>query len=276
MIRGTTRLLPLIGDPVAQVKSPMIYNPYFEQNDIDAVVVPMGVSQEDFPQALRAIFRVANTLGALITMPHKQNTTRLLDDCSERVRIAGSCNAIVRRPDGTLFGDLFDGIGFAKALGRNGFQVSGSACLVVGAGGAGCAIATALAEEGAGALAICDVAPARAEALIARLRTGYPLADVRADSNDPSGFDLVVNASPLGMAAGDPLPVDILRLQASTFVADVVLKPAMTPLLGAARERGCRIQPGVDMLFEQIPLYLDLFGLGQASSDELRALAKLT
>jgi shikimate dehydrogenase len=276
VIRGTTRLLPLIGDPIAQVKSPMIYNPYFEQNGIDAVVVPMGVSRDDFPDTLRAMFRVANTLGALITMPHKQNTIRLLDDCSERVHIAGSCNAILRRPDGTLFGDLFDGIGFVKALARNGFQVTGSTCLVVGAGGAGCAIATALAEEGAGELAICDVATARAEALIARLRMGYPRTAVRADSNDPSGFDLVVNASPLGMAAGDQLPVDILRLQASTFVADVVLKPAVTPLLGAARERGCRIQPGVDMLFEQIPLYLDLFGLGQASSDELRALAKLT
>jgi shikimate dehydrogenase len=275
VIRGTTRLLALFGDPIAPVKAPMIYNPYFERKGIDAVVVPMGVSPDDYPVALRAVFRVTNTLGALITMPHKLSTVGLLDECSPRVRIAGSCNAVVRRPDGKLFGDLFDGLGFVKGLLRSGFQPSGSRCLVVGAGGVGSAIAAALAAEGAGELAICDMVPAHTEALIARLRQHHPRIDLRAGSNDPSGFDLVVNASPLGMTAGDTLPVDIVRLHATTFVAEVVMKPGVTPLLAAARERGCRTQPGVDMLFEQIPLYLEFFGLGQVSSDELRATANL-
>jgi shikimate dehydrogenase len=275
VIRGTTKLLALLGDPIAQVIAPMIYNPYFEQGGIDAVVVPMGVSSDDYPLALRAVFRMTNTLGALITMPHKQSTVRLLDDCSARVRIAGSCNAIVRRSDGTMFGDLFDGLGFVKGLVRNGFEVSGSRCLLIGAGGAGSAIAAALGAEGARELAICDVGPTDTGALLARLREHYPRVDLRAAPNDPSGFDLVVNASSLGMAAGDSLPVDVLRLQPSTFVGEVVLRPAVTPLLAAARERGCRTQPGVDMLFEQIPLYLELFGLGRVSSDELRAVARL-
>jgi shikimate dehydrogenase len=276
VIRGTTRLIAHFGDPIAPVKAPMIYNPYFERNAIDAVVVPMGVSPADYPLTLGAVFRLTNALGAIITMPHKRSTVGLLDDCSVRVRAAGSCNAIVRRPDGTLFGDLFDGLGFVSGLVRNGFAVTGARCLVVGAGGAGSAIAAALATAGAGALAIWDIAPANTEALLARLHQHHPRTDAVAGSKDPSGFDLVVNASSLGMAAQDSLPVDISRLPSTAFVAEVVMTPEVTPLLAAARQRGCRTQPGVDMLFEQIPLYLEFFGLGQATSDELRAVARMT
>jgi shikimate dehydrogenase len=276
VIRGTTRLIAHFGDPIAPVKAPMIYNPYFERKAIDAVVVPMGVSADDYAATLRTTFRITNMLGAIITMPHKQSTVGLLDDHSSRVLAAGSCNAIVRRADGSLFGDLFDGIGLIKGLLRNGFQVRGSRCLVVGAGGVGSAIAMALAGAGAGALTICDVAPSHADAVIARLHQHHPGVESAAGPNDPSGFDLVVNASPLGMSPADPLPVDLSRLAPASFVAEVVMKPDVTPLLAAARERGCRTQPGVDMLFEQIPLYLEFFGLGQASSDELRAAARLT
>jgi shikimate dehydrogenase len=276
VIRGTTRLVAHFGDPIAPVKAPMIYNPFFERKAIDVVVVPMGVTPHDYPVMLRAMFRVTNTLGAIITMPHKRTTVALLDDCSPLVRVAGACNAIVRRPDGTLFGDLFDGLGFVRGLSRNGFEVSGARCLVVGAGGAGSAIAAALATAGAGGLAIHDIVPRHTETLIARLRAHHPQIDAVAASNDPSGFDLVVNASPLGMAAGDGLPVDVSRLPSTAFVAEVVMTPEVTPLLAAARARGCRTQPGMDMLLEQIPLYVEFFGLGLATSDEVRAVARLT
>jgi shikimate dehydrogenase len=275
VIRGTTRLLAHFGDPIAPVQSPMIYNPYFERAAIDAVVVPMGVGREDYPGTLRAVLRLTNALGAIITMPHKRITVGLLDECSPRVRVAGSCNAIVRRADGTLFGDLFDGLGFVAGLQRHRFQVTGARCLVVGAGGAGAAIAMALATAGAGTLVIHDVVPEHTAVLTARLRQHHPQVDASAGPNDPSGFDLVVNASPLGMTAGDGLPVDVSRLQPTSFVAEVVMTPDVTPLLAAARDRGCRTQPGIDMLFEQIPLYLEFFGLGQASPEELRSLAKL-
>jgi len=276
VIRGTTRLVAHFGDPIAPVRAPMIYNPYFERKAIDVVVVPMGVTPDNYPAMLRAMFRVTNTLGAIVTMPHKRSTVALLDDYSPLVRVAGSCNAIVRRPDGALFGDLFDGLGFVRGLLRNGFRVAGSRCLVVGAGGAGSAIAAALATAGAGGLVIHDIAPRSTEALLARLREHHPQIDAVAGSNDPSGFDLVVNASSLGMAVDDALPVDISRIPATAFVAEVVMTPEVTPLLAAARARGCRTQPGMDMLLEQIPLYLEFFGLGHASSDELRAVAGLT
>ena len=276
MIRGTTQLIAHYGYPVAPVKSPMIYNPYFEHGAIDAAVVPIGVHPDDYAATLRTMFRATNMLGAIVTMPHKRSTVGLLDDCSPQVRIAGACNAVVRRPDGTLFGDLFDGLGFILALARNGVQVHGARCLVIGAGGAGSAIAAALATEQARTIAIFDVVPQHADALIAKLREHYPQIDSLAGSRDPSSFDLVVNASPLGMTPGDGVPVDIARLPATAFVAEVVMTPEVTPLLAAARTRGCRTQPGIDMLFEQIPLYLELFGLGRASSDELRAVARLT
>ena len=276
MIRGTTKLVAHYGYPIAPVKSPMIYNPYFEREAIDAAVVPIEVPPEDFAATLKAMFRATNLVGAIVTMPHKRSTVGLLDDCSPRVRIAGACNAIVRRPDGTLFGELFDGLGFVASLVRNGLHVTGARCLVIGAGGAGSAIAAALATAGAGKLVIHDIAPEATATLIVRLRRHHPRVDASAGSNDPSGFDLVVNASSLGMTAEDAMPVDVSRLEAASFVADVVMKPEVTPLLAAARERGCRTQPGIDMLFEQIPLYLELFGLGRVSSDELRAVARLT
>jgi shikimate dehydrogenase len=276
VIRGTTRLLAHIGDPISPIQSPMIYNPYFERQDIDVAVVPMGVSRKDFPGTLHAVLRLSNAIGAIITMPHKRTAIGLLDEWSPRVTVAGSCNAVVRRPDGSLFGDLFDGLGFVGGLQRNGFSIAGARCLVVGAGGAGSAIAIALAAAGAGELAIHDIAQDHTETLIARLRQHHPQVGARVGSSDPSGFDLVVNASPLGMIAGDDLPIDVSRLDSASFVAEVVMTPDATPLLVAARQRGCRTQPGIDMLFEQIPLYLQFFGLRRASSDELRAVARLT
>jgi shikimate dehydrogenase len=275
VIRGTTRLIALFGEPIAPVKAPMIYNPYFEATGIDAAVVPMGVAPDDYAGTLRMVFRMTNTLGAIITMPHKRSTVGLLDDHSPRVTEAGACNAIVRRGDGALYGELFDGVGFVKALLRNGFLIRGARCLVVGAGGVGAAIAVALAGAGARKLTMSDIAGAHANAVVTRLRQHHPALESDTGPNDPAGFDLVVNASPLGMAPRDSLPVDIVRLDPATFVAEVVMQPDVTPLLAAARQRGCRTQPGVDMLFEQIPLYLEFFGLGRASSDELRALARL-
>jgi shikimate dehydrogenase len=275
LIRGTTTLIAHFGDPIAPVKSPMIYNPYFESAGIDAVVVPMGVRSADYAAALQAVFRFTNVRGALVTMPHKVTTVGLVQQCTTAVRIAGSCNAVVRRPDGSLLGDLFDGAGFVRGAERKGFRFAGTRCLVVGTGGVGSAIAAALAAAGPAAISLFDANPAGADALATRLRQHYPKIDVRTGSNDPAGFDLVVNATPLGMNTDDPLPLDVSHLSPQTFVGEVVMKQEITPLLRAATERGCQIQVGTDMLFEQIPLYLEFFGFGTATPDELRAVAML-
>jgi shikimate dehydrogenase len=276
VIRGTTTIIAHLGDPIAPVKAPMIYNPYFETAGIDAAVVPLGVRAADYPAVFRAIFRLTNIRGALVTMPHKVSTVSLLDGRSAAVEIAQSCNAVLLRPDGTLYGDLFDGAGFVRGVERHGLRVAGTRCLVVGTGGVGSAIAAALAAAGAASLALYDRQAESADALAGRLRQHYPQLDVRTGSNDPVGMDLAVNATPLGMNAGDPLPFDVARLSPAAFVGEVVMKQQVTPLLRAARERGCRTQVGTDMLFEQIPLYLEFFGFGTVTSDALRAVAVLT
>ena len=275
MLSGKTTLIAHIGYPTEAFKAPLVYNPWFEQRGIDAAVVPMGVKAEDYPAVMKSLFKMTNIRGALVTMPHKVTTVELLDEVTTTVKVAGSCNAILKRPDGTLLGDMFDGTGFTRGLKHKGFVCDGARCLVVGAGGVGSAIAASLAAEGVGSITIYDTNGASAESLAARLSRHYPNLPVRLGSNDPAGCDLVVNATPLGMQPGDPLPVEVAHLAASTFVGEVVMKNEITPLLQAARDRGCRIQIGTDMLFEMIPAYLEFFGFGSATSEELRAVAKV-
>ena len=275
MIRGTTSLIAHIGFPTFAFKAPMIYNPYFEQAGIDAVVVPMGCQTADYPTFLRSVFTLTNIRGALITMPHKVTTTALVDQVSPTARIAGACNAVRLGPDGRLEGDMFDGEGFVRGVLRKGFALQGRRALVVGSGGVGCAIAASLAAAGIGAITLFDRHIESAEALGARLRQHYPALDVRTGSNDPAGHDLVVNATPMGMNEGDPLPLDIARLSPDTFVGEVVMKTEMTAFLTAAAARGCQVQIGSDMLFEQIPAYLEYFGLPTTTADVLRSVARL-
>jgi shikimate dehydrogenase len=275
MIRGTTILIAHLGYPTETFKSPMIYNPYFEKTGIDAVVVPMGIRAEHYSALLKPLFQLTNIRGALVTMPHKVTTVGLLDEISTTVRVAGACNAILRRDDGSLLGDMFDGAGFVRGVQRSGRHIAGASALVVGCGGVGSAIAASLAAAGAGCICLFDASTGASEALRDRLRTHYSRLDIKTGSNDPAGCDLVVNATPLGMKKGDPLPMDVSRIAPTTLVGEVVMKEELTPLLRAARERGCPVQVGTEMLFEQIPAYLEFFGFGTATSDELRSVAKI-
>ncbi len=275
MISGKTTLIAHIGYPTEAFKAPLIYNPWFDKHGIDAMVVPMGVKAEDYPDSLKSIFRFTNIRGALVTMPHKVTTVGLVDECSTTAKIAGSANAILKRPDGSLLGDMFDGTGFTRGLRRKGFVFEGAKCLVIGSGGVGSAIAASLAADGVAALSLFDTNTASVEGLASRLSTYYPNLEVKITSTDPAGYDLVVNGTPLGMKPDDPLPFDVSRLSPSTFVGEVVMKTEITPLLQAAQGIGCRFQVGTDMLFEMIPAYLEFFGFGTSTPDELRSVAKI-
>lgn len=276
MISGKTRLIAHLGYPTESFRAPMIYNPYFEKHGIDAVVVPMGCKPADYAEFLKLIFRLSNIHGALVTMPHKVTTMALLDEASTTAQVAGSCNAIRLDPDGRLIGDMFDGEGFVRGVLRKGRELSGTKALVVGSGGVGSAIAASLAKAGIAELSLFDGHAPTMEGLALRLRRAYPGLVVKTGSNDPAGHDLVVNATPLGMNETDPLPMDVSRIDPATFVGEVVMKTEITPFLAAARERGCQYQVGTDMLFEQIPTYLEFFGFRPATPDELRAVARIT
>ena len=275
MITGKTRVIAHLGFPTEAFKAPMIYNPWFEKSGVDAVVVPMGVPAADYPGVLASLARLTNLHGALVTMPHKVTTLDLVAEASVAARIAGTCNALLKRSDGSWLGDQFDGAGFVRGLERKGRGITDVSALVSGAGGVGSAIAAALAAAGARQLMLFDQHPDRATALRGRLLQHYPTLVVGTGSNDPDGFDLVVNATPLGMRGGDPLPFDVDRIASSTFVGEVVMASEITPLLQAARARGCAIQPGADMLFEMIPAYLEFFGFPSATPDDLRAVAQI-
>jgi shikimate dehydrogenase len=233
------------------------------------------VKPEDLSQVFRALFRLTNIRDALITMPHKISVIPLLDEVTTTVRIAGSCNAVLLRPDCTLYGDMFDGAGFVRGIERKGTRLDGARALVVGSGGVGSAIAASLAAVGIAAIGLYDAHPAAAEALAGRLREHYPQLAITTGRNDPAGHDLVINASPLGMKAGDPLPVDVARIEPGALVGEVVMKTEITPLLRAAQQRGLATQVGTDMLFEQIPAYLEFFGFPTTTADELRAVAQI-
>ncbi|QFZ86396.1 shikimate dehydrogenase [Variovorax paradoxus] len=275
MISGKTTLIAHIGYPTEAFKAPMIYNPWFDKQGIDAVVVPMGVKPEDYAVSLAQIFRFSNLRGALVTMPHKVTTMSLVDEVTPTARVAGACNAVLKRPDGSLLGDQFDGAGFVRGVERKGRLFKGTRVMVSGTGGVGSAIAASIAAAGAAELMLFDMSDASAQALAARLREHYPQMKVATGSKDPAGFDIVVNATPLGMKDTDPLPFDVDRIAPGTFVGEVVMKTEYTPLLQAAKAKGCQVQVGTDMLFEMIPAYLEFFGFGTASPEELRAVAQL-
>ena len=274
-INGNTEIIAHIGFPTHAFKAPMIYNPWFQIAGVNAVVVPMGCRAEHYPDFLRSVFKLANIRGALVTMPHKVTTIGLLDDVLPTAAIAGACNAVRLGPNGQLQGDMFDGEGFVRGVLRKGLKLKGTSALVVGSGGVGSAIAASLAAAGIARLGLFDVNAASANGLADRLRTRYPALQVNTGSNDPAGFDLVVNGTPLGMNAGDPMPLDVSRISASTFVGEVVMKSEMTAFLAAAKARGCAVQVGSDMLFEQIPAYLEFFGWPSTTPEELRAISTL-
>ncbi len=274
-INGNTEIIAHIGFPTHAFKAPMIYNTWFEKAGVNAIVVPMGCRPEHYPDFLRSVFKLANIRGALITMPHKVTTVGLLDEVLPTAAIAGACNAVRLGPKGQLQGDMFDGEGFVRGVLRKGLHLKDASALVVGSGGVGSAIAASLAAAGVARLGVFDVNAASANGVAERLRTHYPALQVGTGSNDPAGFDLVVNGTPLGMNAGDSMPLDVSRIAASSFVGEVVMKSEMTAFLAAAKARGCAVQVGTDMLFEQIPAYLEFFGLPGTTPEELRAIATL-
>jgi shikimate dehydrogenase len=275
VIDGHTELIAHIGYPTHSFKAPMIYNPWFAKAGVNARVIPMGCKPDDYPEFLKLVFKLSNIRGALITMPHKVTTIGLLDEVFPAAAIAGACNAVRIGPNGQLQGEMFDGEGFVRGVLYKGVTLKGASALVVGCGGVGCAIAASLAAAGVSTLAVFDINALSTEGLAARLRQHYPDLQVTTGSNDPAGLDLVVNATPMGMNDGDAMPMDVSRIASTTFVGEVVMKTEMTAFLAAAAERGCRVQIGSDMLYEQIPAYLEFFGLPSTTPEELRSLATL-
>jgi shikimate dehydrogenase len=247
-LSGATRVVFIVGDPIAQVRSPKGVTAALREAGRDALVVPAHVAPDDLAAFFAGVAPMRNVDGVIITVPHKFSAAAYCTSFSEEAAFLGAVNTLRRAPDGGWHGGMFDGTGFVAALADAGCDLSGKRALLVGAGGAGSAIGHALVNAGVASLDVLDNDVARTESLVTRL-TALQRGAVRAASKDVAAesFDVVVNASPMGMRADDPLPVDVSRLSASTFVGDVVTKPPLTPFIEAARARGCKTVTGTQM-----------------------------
>lgn len=273
MISGHTTVIAHLGYPTRTFKSSLICNPWFEAHGIDACVVPMGIQAKDYPTFFSAVMTMTNLRGALVTMPHKVTTLELVDEVTPTAAIAGATNAVLLREDGTTLADQFDGAGFVRGMRTRGIDPQGRRALVVGNGGVGSAIAASLAGAGVAAISLYDPNTHASEALAERISTHHSHVELSVGRNDPEGYDVVINATPLGMSPDDPLPVDVDKIEAGAFVGDVVLSTDNTPFLRAAAARGCTVQGGSAMLLELVPAYLEFLGFPGATAQELRASA---
>ena len=277
-ISGTTRVFLILGDPVAQVRAPEAFNHLFAAHGVDAVLVPANVPADELEGFVHHALKARNIDGLWLAIPHKTAMVELLDRCDRLGRSAGAVNAARRNADGSVEGALFDGVGFTKALDHFGIAIPGCEAFVVGVGGGGVAIATSLAARGAARIALFDNTPGRTAEVAKKLAAEFGVEVVSVATPDPAGFGLVVNATPLGLKTGDPLPFDVARLDAGSVVVDILMKNQPTPLLRACHARGVTAHPGFEMMVQQVPEYLAFFGFDdiaravQGDPSEVRAL----
>ncbi|MFX1766850.1 shikimate dehydrogenase [Paraburkholderia sp. A1RI-2L] len=247
-LSGATRVYFIVGDPIAQVRSPKGVTAALRDAGRDALVVPAHVAPAGLPAFFEGVASMRNVDGVIITVPHKFSAAEFCTSLSEEAAFLGAANTLRRTANGGWHGGMFDGTGFVAALADEGCDPSGKRALLVGAGGAGSAIAQALVNAGVASLDVRDNDGARAGALVERLAMhGRSAVRVAAADVPAESYEVVVNASPMGMRPEDPLPIDVSRLAAGTFVGDVVTKPPLTPFIEAARARGCKTVTGTQM-----------------------------
>ena len=254
-LNGETQVVFIIGDPIAQVKSPALLTRRFAERGENTVVLPGHVAAPDITTFMAGLGALQNAPGLVITVPHKQALAAYCAETTSRAQYAGSVNVMRRGPDGWI-GDNTDGMGYVNGIRAAGGKIDGARVLLVGAGGAGCAIAYEFLVQGAAHLAIHDIDVGRRDAVMARLKAEF--ADkLSVGSDDPTGFDIIANATPLGMREGDPFPVQVDRLKPSQFAACPITKPEVSPFIAAARNKGCATMAGIGMFNAQEELLVD-------------------
>jgi len=264
-ISGTSAIYLMLADPIGQVRSPVLINEMFAREGIDAIMVPLNVAADGIDEFWAVLKRLKNVRGLIVSVPFKAAARHLSDRAGPHAALIGTANAVRREADGSFTCENFDGLGFAAALKKGGHAIAGRRVLLTGAGGAGSAIAFALASEGAAAITIADAVSERASALTAAVARAFPKVQAATGAADPAGHDLIVNATPMGMKPDDPLPLAIQNLTPAMTVMDIVMKPRETPLLTHARALGCPVQYGAAMTDSQMDLWVDFLNLRRPS-----------
>jgi shikimate dehydrogenase len=278
-LSGHTRVVGVIGDPVAHSLSPTVHNAAFAALGLDWVYVAFPVPRGRGADAVAAVSALG-LAGFNVTMPHKEEVAGACDKLTPDAATLRSVNTVVALSDGRTLGDSTDGPGFLDALAGEAIGVAGKPVLVLGAGGAARAVILALGRAGAGVtVAARRPEAAQSAAALAPGALAVPLGamappaarSAAPSAVDPASFSLVVNATPLGMSGGDPLPVDPESLHAGQAVVDLVYHPADTPLLTAARAQGAVAVNGLGMLVHQAARSFTLWTGQPAPLDAMRA-----
>lgn len=262
MISGSTRLYAIIGDPVAHVRTPIVFNEYFGARGIDAICVAIHIGKDELTTGWAGLKSIRNLDGFIVTAPYKAECAALCDKLVDDGAHTKVVNTVRREADGTYTGTLLDGRGFVAGLKGSGYEIEKRSVYIAGAGGAGTALAYALAGSGVARLTIHNRTRSKAEALIAGVGEAFPQCTVALGTSDASGHDFAVNATSLGLKENDPHSFDLASVDKSAVVAEVVMKPQMTPLLAAAKDQGHSIHFGTHMLDGQRDMMMDYFGLG--------------
>ena len=262
-MRGTGKadIFVMLAHPVGHAKSPGIFNEIFERKGLDSLMVPMSCKPEDFDRFWDGLTAAENVRGVIISVPYKTAVYHKCAAAHERAARVQSANSVRRQADGTWYADNFDGVGFIDGLKAGGHEIAGRKILQVGAGGAGASLAYCLAEEGAAEIRLADIDGGRAATLAALVARSFPACRIEVGPADPTGMDMVINATPVGLKPGDPLPLDASRLTPQMTVVDIIMEPAETPLLKKAREIGCRVQPGRPMMDFQVEGMAEFFDI---------------
>jgi shikimate dehydrogenase len=257
---GKTHLYAILAHPVAHVRAAEFYNPVFQARGVDAFLVPLHVLPEDLAEVVPRLKKLRNLRGLLLTIPHKEAMVRLCDELGANGRLVGAVNTVRFATDGRTVGDMFDGTGLVQGALASDITLKGRKVLLVGTGGAGRAIAFALAQEGVRSLTLANRTASRAEALAADLAKGVPGVRVEVGPPDPSGHEVIINATSLGLHEADPLPVDPNLLTPAMDVLEIIAAVEVTPLRRAATDIGCRTMGGRAMVDHQIEAQLRFFG----------------
>lgn len=262
MINGETRVIGIVADPIGHVRTPERFNAYIEHRSINAVLVPFHVRPDDFAGFIANLPTIRNLVGMVVTIPYKEIVLSCCTGVTDEARRIGAVNVLrIGHEPKTITGTNLDGEGFVQGLIGQGHGVDGRRVFVAGAGGAGKAIAHALAQHGTASIGVYNRTESRALELVEDLRAHYPQIDAHVAGARPENYTLAVNSTSLGLSTGDARPFSLDGLPSSALVAEVVMNRDMTPLLKDAEERGHPIHFGRHMVDAQIDQMARFFGL---------------
>lgn len=247
---GKTKIYAILAHPVAHVRAPEFMNPFFEAAGRDGFIVPFHVQPEELDDLIPRLVAIRNLGGFIVTIPHKPAMCRMCKTLGPGARATGTANTIRIEADGSLTGDMFDGLGLVEGCRVNGIEPTGKDVLMVGAGGAGRAIAFALAEAGVSRLTIANRTAAKAEEIAADVTKAFPNVRAAAGPADATGHQVIIQATSLGLKPGDALPMDAATLQPDMQLFDIIAARD-TELMKAAEERGLKTVVGGRPMIEQ-------------------------